>query len=316
MKKRIGMVTSIIIFIFVIAGCSNNNDNEETLEKIDAESFGEVFLQGDFKRIYAQMSDAFQADISEEELRDLGEEFNEEVEAYILASTLPMTKAMTQYVWTDEAETKGMVVIMDDEVINGLRIMPLTTYPDTDDTYTETTFELPFEEEWLVFWGGTNSLINYHYEYDNQRYAYDFIQMKDHQSFVGDPTKNEDYLAFGQKYLAPADGTIVAVENDIADNEPVGQMNEEQPLGNHVIIDHGNDEYSYLAHFKEGTIEVAEGDKVKSGDTLGQVGNSGNSSEPHIHFHVADAIDLEESNSIRIQLESGDFQQGEIAVNE
>jgi len=317
LKKLIGMMTSLFVVIAIIAGCSNNKINNEDFETIEAEAFGDVFLQGDFERIYTQMSDDFKGEISEEELADLGEDFNEDVEAYALVSTFPMTEAMSQYIWTDDAETKGMIVIMNDDtdVIHGLRILPLITYPETDDTYTETIFDLPFEEEWFVFWGGTNNLVNYHYEYENQRYAYDFIQMKEDQSFDGNAKNNEDYFAYGQNYLAPADGTVVKVENDIADNKPVGEMNPEDPLGNHVIIDHGNDEFSYLAHFKEGSIEVAEGDQVKSGDVLGQVGNSGNSSEPHIHFHVADSADMETSNSIRIQLHIGDLTQGDIIGN-
>src|SRR5699024_5471609 len=130
-------------------------------DKIEPESFGEVFLEADFKRVYAQMSDDFKGEISEEELQELGEDFNEDVEAYTLASTFPITEDLTQYVWTDDSETKGMIVISTDdtEIINGLRIMPLISYPETDDVYTETTFDLPFDDEWFVFWGGTNNLV-------------------------------------------------------------------------------------------------------------------------------------------------------------
>lgn len=87
--------------------------------------------------------------------------------------------------------------------------------------------------------------------------------------------------------MAPADGIVVEVENSIEDNTPVGKMNEKQPLGNYVILDHDNTEFSYLVHFKYDSITVTEGDNVKQGGLLGLVGNSGNSSEPHIHFHVA-----------------------------
>ena len=59
-------------------------------------------------------------------------------------------------------------------------------------------------------------------------------------------------------------------------------------MGNHVIIDHGNGEFSFLAHFKKGTVAVKPGDAVKSSDLLGLAGNSGNSSEPHVHYHLQD----------------------------
>jgi len=133
-----------------------------------------------------------------------------------------------------------------------------------------------------------------------------------HSTYEGDATLNESYYAFDKPYLAPADGEVLAVENGIEDNKPVGKMNEKNPLGNYVIIDHGNDEYSYLAHFKHKSIEVNEGDRVKQGDVLGRVGNSGNSSEPHIHFHVADSEHPERSKSIRINFDEGDsFIQGD-----
>ena len=74
-------------------------------------------------------------------------------------------------------------------------------------------------------------------------------------------------------------------EDGIAENLP-GVMNAEQPLGNHVILDHGNGEYSFLAHFKNGSLAVSVGDEVAAGDILGLCGNSGNSSEPHLHYHL------------------------------
>ncbi len=92
-------------------------------------------------------------------------------------------------------------------------------------------------------------------------------------------------------------------------------MNSEQPFGNYVMIDHGNDEFSVIAHMQEHSIQVEAGDKVERGDVLGFSGNSGNSSEPHIHFQVNNSPDLEESQSIRIQFENnetptrGDFVQ-------
>jgi murein DD-endopeptidase MepM/ murein hydrolase activator NlpD len=63
-------------------------------------------------------------------------------------------------------------------------------------------------------------------------------------------------------------------------------LNKKQPKGNYVIIDHGNGEYSFLAHLKKGSMVVAVGDSLKSGQFIGLCGNSGNSSEPHLHYHL------------------------------
>ena len=70
-------------------------------------------------------------------------------------------------------------------------------------------------------------------------------------------------------------------------------MNSARPFGNYVVIDHRNGEYSVYAHLKKGTVAVSPGQRVNTGDVLGLCGNSGNSSEAHLHFHVQDSPDLE-----------------------
>src|SRR5699024_5842926 len=213
----------------------------------------------------------------------------------------------------DARAYKVITAVFDnDGIIQGLQFTLLSNYHETDEIYTKTVFDVPFQGEWLVFWGGLNSLVNYHYDYENQRYAYDFVMMIDDSSYDGGPALNNSYYTFGKVCLAPAGGRIVAIKKDVKDNESVGALNEGQPLGNYVIIDHGNEEYSYLVHFKYQSIEVNLGDKINRGDLLGLVGNSGNSSEPHIHFHVADSPDPMTSKSIRINFErTEEFIQGD-----
>lgn len=260
-----------------------------------------IFLSGDYARVYRQMSKAFRDEIALLQLKELGEEFNKDITSFILQSKLPYGNGTKQYIWIDASNSKGMAAVFDnDAIIQGLQVMLLSNHYETDEIYTETVFDLPFRGEWFVFWGGTNSLVNYHYDYENQRYAYDFVMMNDDSSYDGNPALNNSYYAFGKEYLAPAEGTVVAMKNDVKDNELIGIMNKEQPLGNYVIIDHGNEEYSYLVHFKYQSIKVNEGDEINQGDLIGLVGNSGNSSEPHIHFHVADSLDPMKSKSIRI----------------
>ncbi|WP_411347006.1 M23 family metallopeptidase [Paenibacillus sp. WLX2291] len=156
---------------------------------------------------------------------------------------------------------------------------------------------------------------NYHYAVESQRYAYDFIQVKDGMSYRGDATRNESYYAFGQPALAPADGTVVAVVNDIADNEPVGTMNPEQPAGNNVVIRHGS-EYSLLGHLQQGSVTVKKGDPIQAGQIIGKIGNSGNSSEAHLHFQIADNPNLANGKSIAVRWQ-GDMEpvKGQIVNN-
>ena len=79
------------------------------------------------------------------------------------------------------------------------------------------------------------------------------------------------------------------------DNTP-GNTNENEPFGNYVMIKHDRNEYSVLAHLKRNSITVREGDIIYSQEVVGQCGNSGNSSEPHLHFQVINAPDLEKDN--------------------
>ena len=319
LRKGLLLTLFMAMVLIMLVACSDTNnkveeEEQEEVEKLDPESFAEAFRKGDYEQVYGQLSESFQKEVSVKELKSLGDDFHKDISTYVLQSKMPYGDDAVQYVWTDDSGTKGLIAVFDEEkIVQGLQIMPLEIYPDTDEVYTKTKFNMPFEHNWFVFWGGINPLVNYHYEYENQRYAYDFVKMEEQSTYEGDPMMNENYYAFGEKYIAPADGTVVKVENDIKDNEPVGKMNDKEPLGNYVIIDHGNDEFSYLAHFKYDSIEVKEGDEVKQGDLLGLVGNSGNSSEPHIHFHVADSSDPNTSKSIRISFEQdkeikqGDF---------
>lgn len=155
------------------------------------------------------------------------------------------------------------------------------------DYVTKTTLRLPFDEAWTVFWGGRALKQNYHTAYPDQRFAYDILIMKGGVTHDGDGLSLDDYYCFDLKVLAPGAGVVVSAENDVVDNVP-GEMNPAQALGNHVIIDHGNGEFSFLAHFRQGTLSVAVGDKVEIGTYLGRCGNSGNTSEPHIHYHLQD----------------------------
>ncbi len=75
-----------------------------------------------------------------------------------------------------------------------------------------------------------------------------------------------------------------------------GETDPSNPAGNHVILDLGNDEYALFAHFMHDSIVVRAGDEVSRGDQLGQCGNSGNTSEPHLHFHIQDSPNFGEGN--------------------
>ena len=159
---------------------------------------------------------------------------------------------------------------------------------DYEEYLTRADLRLPFDSTWYVFWGGRTVKENYHRQYRRQKYASDYTIKKKGVPYSGSKL-NENHYCFGADLLAPAQGVIFAVENSIEDNNPVGILNTLQPLGNYVIIDHGNDEYSFLLHFKMNSIVVKAGQKVRKGQKLGECGNSGYSFEPHLHYHMQDS---------------------------
>lgn len=312
MKYYVTVSLACLAIILVACGKKDSNPPSEQAannipkEPVTPEQFPEQFLAGHFETIYNQTSDSFQDMVSLEEFKGLGRDFNNGVESYELVSTMPVQES-TEYQWLSDGGDKGIrSYFADDHMIEGLQLMPVTSHPESDETYTENTYQMPITEEWFTFWGGTNELVNYHYALENQRYAYDLVILKGDATFDGNPEDNESYYAFGKDVVAPREGVVVSVENNIADNTPTVDTNEEEPLGNHVILEHENNEYSVIAHLQEGTLKVDEGDQLNAGDVLGLAGNSGNSSEPHIHFHVADGAGWEEAASIRIKLKSGE----------
>jgi hypothetical protein len=190
----------------------------------------------------------------------------------------------------------GSVVVLwafdGDGRVAGFSIRPEQGEPEEAPTRhldyrTKTPLRLPFDDEWTVVWGGRTVDQNYHAAHVDQRFAYDLLVVADGSRHTSAGAANEDYHCFRRPVLAPGPGTVAVVRDGVADNTP-GEMNPGVPPGNHVVLDHGNGEYSFLAHFQEGTLRVAVGDTVAPGDTLGLCGNSGNSSEPHLHYHLQD----------------------------
>ncbi len=159
-------------------------------------------------------------------------------------------------------------------------------YTKHADYQAKTPLRLPFEGEWHVASGGRTINYNHHAIAVDQRFAIDFLIIKDGYKFDNNGLHNEDYHCFNKKVLAPGNGIIVEVVNNIKDNK-VGDMPE--GAGNLVIIDHENGEFSALAHFKQGSIVVKKGDSVVSGQFLGLCGNSGHSLMPHLHYNLQTA---------------------------
>lgn len=165
------------------------------------------------------------------------------------------------------------------------------------DYATRTRLRLPFRGEWLVVWGGRTVEENYHAAHVDQRFAYDVAVEVEGARHRGEGTRNEEYHCWGRPVLAPGSGIVVVARDGLPDNAP-GRMDPTAPPGNHVVIDHGNGEYSFLAHLQQGSVAVGRGDSVSQGLAVGRCGNSGNSSEPHLHYHLQDSPRFGEGEGI------------------
>ena len=173
--------------------------------------------------------------------------------------------------------------------IHGLGVRPQgPTQPAPSrylDYQTQTPLRLPFEGEWFVFWGGRTLEQNYHAVNAGQRFAYDLVVVRDGRSHTGDGTALDQYHCWGLPILSPGDGTVATAVDSLPDQQ-IGTTNARNPTGNHVIVDHGNGEFSLLAHLRSGSVAVRGGDRVTAGQKVGECGNSGNTSEPHLHYHL------------------------------
>lgn len=157
----------------------------------------------------------------------------------------------------------------------------------------------------------------------NQEFAFDLAATGGDGRFrKGDGTRLDDYYAYGKDVRAVADGTVVEVATDadeandrlqrpgesakdfemrtiMAQNELLAKSYK-APLGNYVILRHNGGEHSHYAHLKQGSVKVKTGDIVTRGQAIGQLGHTGNSTEPHLHFQLTDGPDPLYSRSVPI----------------
>jgi murein DD-endopeptidase MepM/ murein hydrolase activator NlpD len=166
-----------------------------------------------------------------------------------------------------------------------------TSSPPADRSESRaSTFRLPFAGRWFVAQGGDTLNVNQHMAVPAQAFGIDFVKVggvSDRELSKPNPQRVEDFYAWGQSVLAPHEGEVVAVVDDMPDNA-LGVKDADHPAGNHVGIQIAPDRFVFLGHLQRGSISVKPGDRVVAGQTLGRCGNSGNSDHPHVHMHVQD----------------------------
>ena len=135
-----------------------------------------------------------------------------------------------------------------------------------------------------------------------QRFAIDVVGLDENGlAAVGeiDGTPNEDWFGFGAELIAVAEGVVRAIRDGVPDRSPLAQLPPvievtlEAAAGNYVVLELGTNTFALYAHLQEGSVAVEVGQRVRRGDMLGRLGNSGNTSGPHLHFHISDAPGLD-----------------------
>ena len=153
-------------------------------------------------------------------------------------------------------------------------------------------FLLPFAPPKCFDWLVSQGVAGEHTHRGAYEHAFDF-EIVDGRGFpfAGDGSRLEHYFAFGAPVQAPAAGTVAAVHDGDADGAP-GDLDAARPWGNAVVLQHGPQLYTVLAHLRRGSLRVRPGQQVGPGDVLAQCGSSGRSPRPHLHFQVQRSAEL------------------------
>jgi murein DD-endopeptidase MepM/ murein hydrolase activator NlpD len=205
------------------------------------------------------------------------------------------------------------------------RIWKILSYRQRD------KFRLPLEGQVIVLVG--HRIGETHrsaFQVPSQQFGWDLLPFHNDglrliKGTFSESLKAQDFEGFGQAVLAPSDGIVVNAVDGNPDLEHVGQLPENlnyyledisRALGNYVIIDHGNKVWSFLGHLRSGSVQVKDGQEVRVSDKLGELGNSGFSSGPHVHLHFMNGSDILSASPLPIELdlEGGTYapQAGEI----
>jgi peptidase M23-like protein len=274
---------------------------------VEGRAASALVAEGAAGRLYARFTPRFRAQVSVPELIQLlGSTLSKAPVGPVRGeSALPLApdEAIYQGDYRWGVKTLAITLVFDarGRIAGGLVQERKALPPDPYSSYRQhTRLRLPFDGTWWVFWGGPTERQNYHVIAPDQRHAWDILVWRNGGTHRGDGKRLTDYWAFGRPILAPAPATVIEAVDGLLDNVP-GHMDVQHPAGNHVVLDLGHGEYALIAHLRHGSVAVNAGDRVRTGEVLGRCGNSGNTSEPHVHFHVQDAPTLFRARGLPVE---------------
>jgi murein DD-endopeptidase len=211
------------------------------------------------------------------------------------------------YMWVNFEKLEDVPASIGHSISTKIGDYPETLSVDTQLQAVErkpvVTIQPPLDgENWLAGNGPSNASLHRRAliavngrAWISQRFAIDWVELfPEGTTYHGDPSDNKNYRAYGAEIHAVAGGTVSEIKDGIPQNTPRAKslavpITLETVGGNHVIVDIGEGRYAFYAHMQPGSVRVKVGDRVQAGDVLGLVGNTGNSSEPHLHFDICNA---------------------------
>jgi hypothetical protein len=143
------------------------------------------------------------------------------------------------------------------------------------------------DERWLQVGGSGRALIS-------RRFAIDWMQSENGATFSGDSLDRRAYYSYGKAVLAVADSTVVTAQDGLPDNvpghnegfHPAVPIAPDTAAGNTITLGLGEGQFAYYVHLQPGSLRVKAGDRVRRGQILARIGESGDAREPHLHFEV------------------------------
>ncbi|MEO7326640.1 MAG: M23 family metallopeptidase [Dokdonella sp.] len=186
------------------------------------------------------------------------------------------------------------------KIVRSMCVLPVEVYQQA------TSLVYPFKGKAVITQAG---VTNGGHKNRSGQFALDAVGLDDGYG-VNVPNggrKSEDYAGWGRTLIAPAAGTIVRARADRPDqpdpeNSDPNFYAPEYPHGgdpgNHLVIDHGHNEFSMMAHFQAGSMQVKVGDQVLQGQPLGKLGSSGDTNTPHSHYQLQSGPDWEWSDGL------------------
>ena len=295
MKKII--LLALLLFTVNRASAQAEKSADKKVSEIFEQKFNSDHFNGIFDMFSAEMKNIlpqkeainFFAELKE----GAGKIINREFKNYVRGTFASYKTTFEKGIFSLNISTNKQLEI------TGFYIEPFLENNVGEIKRNSTKLILPFKGKWNVGWGGDTVDLNYHVQYKAQKNAFDFlITDNEGKTYITNGRTNIDYYAFGKEIIAPCDAEVVLAVDGIEDNKP-GELNPLYIPGNTVILKTENDEYLFFLHFQQHSVKVKEGQKVKKGDLLGLCGNSGNSSEPHLHFHIQNVKDMNRATGVK-----------------